>query len=145
LALALAFALAFAFALLRKEMNEIAYVYILANGFKKLYIGITNDLEVRVRQHKDKKNPASHTSRYNITQLVYLERFTTITAAIHREKVLKGWLRIRKLKLIISTNPTWRDLSEDWGKPIIFDGLAFEKARKAELTLTRAAHLTPSS
>jgi hypothetical protein len=41
-----------------------------------------------------------------------------ITGAIAREKQLKGWLRIRKLDLIISTNPTWLDLSADWGKPI---------------------------
>ncbi len=41
-----------------------------------------------------------------------------ISAAIVREKQLKGWLRIRKLQLIICTNPTWRDLSEDWGKPL---------------------------
>ena len=112
-------------------MSEIFYVYILANGFKKLYIGITNDLQVRVNQHKGEKNPLSHTSKYNINQLVYFERFTTVSAAIHREKVLKGWLRIRKLELIISTNPTWRDLSEDWGKPTKpFDEEAFEKSHK---------------
>jgi putative endonuclease len=99
-------------------MNEYAYVYILANGFKKLYVGITAELEIRVRQHKQKKDPRCHTARYNITQLVYFERFTTVTAAIAREKQLKGWLRIRKLELIISTNPTWLDLSSDWGKPI---------------------------
>ena len=99
-------------------MLEYAYVYILANGFKKLYIGVTSDLEVRIRQHQEKKDPNCHTAKYNITQLVYFERFTTVTAAIHREKVLKGWLRIRKLELIVSTNPTWRDLSADWGKPI---------------------------
>ena len=50
------------------------YVYILANGFKKLYIGVTNDLEARITQHKSKKNPLSHSSKYNITQLVYVER-----------------------------------------------------------------------
>ena len=112
-------------------MNEYAYVYILANGFKKLYIGVTNDLEARVSQHKSKKNPLSHTSKYNITQLVYVERFTSISAAIHREKVLKGWLRIRKVELIISTNPTWRDLSSEWGKPTApFDEEAFEKSRQ---------------
>jgi putative endonuclease len=99
-------------------MEEYAYVYILANGFKKLYIGITNDLQVRVTQHKNKKDPDSHTAKYNINQLVYFERFTLTVAAIAREKQLKGWLRIRKLELIISTNPTWRDLSADWGKPI---------------------------
>ena len=85
-------------------MPEHAYVYILANGFKKLYIGITADLQVRVRQHQQKQNPDCRTAKYNIAQLVYFERFTTITAAIHREKVLKGWLRIRKLELIVSTN-----------------------------------------
>jgi putative endonuclease len=99
-------------------MGEYAYVYILANGFKKLYIGITTELEIRVRQHKEKKDPDCHTARYNINQLVYFERFTTASAAIAREKQLKGWLRIRKLELIISTNPTWLDLSADWGKPI---------------------------
>jgi putative endonuclease len=97
-------------------MEQYAYVYILANGFKKLYIGITNDLQVRVTQHKNKKDPDSHTAKYNINQLVYFERFTLTVAAIAREKQLKGWLRIRKLELIISTNPTWRDLNADWGK-----------------------------
>ena len=99
-------------------MDEYAYVYILANGFKKLYIGITTELELRIRQHKQKKDPKCHTARYNINQLVYFERFTTASAAIAREKQLKGWLRIRKLELIISTNPTWLDLSADWGKQI---------------------------
>jgi putative endonuclease len=99
-------------------MDEYAYVYILANGFKKLYIGVTTELEARVQQHKQKRDPDCHTARYNINRLVYFERFTTVTAAIAREKQLKGWLRIRKLELIISTNPTWLDLSEDWGKPI---------------------------
>jgi putative endonuclease len=98
-------------------MDEYAYVYILANGFKKLYIGVTTELEARVQQHKQKKDPNCHTG-YNIDRLVYFERFTTITGAIAREKQLKGWLRIRKLELIISTNPTWLDLSADWGKPI---------------------------
>ena len=96
-------------------MNEYAYVYILSNGFKKLYIGSTTTLQERVFEHKTKKYPYSHTARYNINQLVYFERFATITAAIGREKQLKGWLRIRKLELIIATNPAWRDLSLDWG------------------------------
>jgi putative endonuclease len=99
-------------------MDEYAYVYILANGFQKLYIGITTNLLTRIKQHKEKKNPTSHTAKYNIDALVYFERFTSINTAIAREKELKGWLRIRKLELIISTNPTWIDLSADWGKPI---------------------------
>jgi len=99
-------------------MGEYAYVYILANGFKKLYIGVTAEIEIRIRQHKQKKDLNCHTAKYNINQLVYFERFTTISAAIAREKQLKGWLRIRKLELIISSNPTWLDLSADWGKAI---------------------------
>ena len=98
--------------------DQLAYVYILASSFKKLYIGVTTDLMHRVTQHKSKLNQQSHTAKYNINKLVYFERFTTITAAIEREKQLKGWLRTRKLELIISTNPLWQDLSEDWGKPI---------------------------
>jgi putative endonuclease len=99
-------------------MGEYAYVYIVANGFKKIYIGVTSQLEIRIRQHKQKKDPKSHTAKYNTNQLVYFERFTTMSAAIAREKQLKGWNRIRKLELIISTNPTWLDLSADWGKSI---------------------------
>jgi putative endonuclease len=95
-----------------------AYVYILASSFKRIYIGVTTDLMQRVAEHKSKANAQSHTAKYNIDRLVYFERFTTITAAIQREKQLKGWLRTRKLDLIISTNPLWQDLSADWGKPI---------------------------
>jgi putative endonuclease len=101
-----------------REMQEYAYVYIVANGFKKLYVGITTELEARIRQHKDKVDPECHTARYNINQLVHFERFTTVPAAIKREKQLKGWLRVRKIELVVSNNPTWRDLSANWGKPI---------------------------
>ena len=99
-------------------MQEYAYVYILANGFKKLYIGVTTRLENRDLEHKQHKDPRGHTAKYNISQLVYFERFTSIGAAINREKQLKGWLRRRKLELIISTNPAWVDLSAEWGKAI---------------------------
>ena len=100
-------------------MPKYAYVYILANGFRKLYIGITTDLQARLFAHKTNKYPQSHTARYGIHQLVYVERFTTIPTAIAREKQLKGWLRIRKLELIIATNPSWRDLSADWEQPAL--------------------------
>lgn len=98
-------------------MPETIYVYILSNGFRKLYIGVTSNLERRIHDHKGKLHPSSHTAKYNLSQLVYFERFQSITAAINREKQLKGWLRVRKLELIISTNPAWRDLSHDWGTP----------------------------
>jgi len=74
----------------RNTMDEFAYVYILASGFKKLYIGVTNDLQLRIAQHKNKKDSNSHAAKYNINQLVYFERFTSISAAIAREKQLKG-------------------------------------------------------
>jgi predicted GIY-YIG superfamily endonuclease len=60
----------------RSAMGEYAYVYILANGFKKLYIGVTAEIEIRIRQHKQKKDLNCHTAKYNINQLVYFERFT---------------------------------------------------------------------
>ena len=98
--------------------DQYAYVYILSNGFRKLYIGVTTEIEVRIHEHKTKKHPRSFTARYNIDRLVHFERFSMISAAIVREKQLKSWLRKRKLELIISTNPGWRDLSADWGKPM---------------------------
>ncbi len=71
---------------------------------------------VRVKQHKDKSDPKSFTARYGIDRLVYFERFQYVGEAIAREKPIKGWLRIKKIALIVQHNPTWRDLSEDWGK-----------------------------
>ena len=94
------------------------YVYILANTFHHLYIGVTNSLIVRVKEHKTAKDLNSFTARYGIDRLVYFERFQYVQEAIGREKQLKGWLRSRKFKLVIQHNPTWRDLSEDFGKPI---------------------------
>jgi putative endonuclease len=97
---------------------EQAYVYILANTFQHLYIGITTDLEIRVSQHKKHTFSDSFTARYKIDKLVYFERFSLITAAIAREKQVKRWSRIKKIRLIVAQNPTWEDLSESWGKPI---------------------------
>jgi putative endonuclease len=98
-------------------MSETYYVYILANTFQKLYTGITNNLPVRVHQHKTSTNPKAHTTRYKINKLVYYERFENVHNAIAREKQIKGWLRIKKLQLIAATNPTWRDRSLEWGQP----------------------------
>jgi putative endonuclease len=92
------------------------YVYILANSFHHLYTGVTNGLMVRVKQHKEKSDPESFTARYGIGRLVYFEQFQYIEEAIAREKQIKGWLRLKKIALIVRNNPTWRDLSEDWGK-----------------------------
>ena len=89
------------------------YVYILSNKRGTLYTGVTNDLEHRVYQHKNKVIEG-FTKRYNITRLVYFESSDDVTAAIAREKQIKGWLRSKKIELIKRVNPQWKDLSEGW-------------------------------
>lgn len=89
------------------------YVYIMAGKFRTLYTGVTNNLERRVLQHKLKLTPG-FTSKYHIDRLVHFETFGDIRAAIQREKQIKGWLRAKKVALIVSGNPAWRDLSRGW-------------------------------
>jgi len=104
-------------------MLKPGYVYILSSGFKHLYIGVTSGLELRVWQHKNGTFPCAFTERYNIKQLVYFERFDDMRDAINREKQLKRWSRIKKIRLIVASNPVWKDLSEEWGEPVEpFDG-----------------------
>ena len=92
------------------------YVYIMSNKSGTLYAGITNDLERRVYQHKC-KSIEDFTKRYNITSLVYFESTDDVTIAIAREKQIKGMLRHKKIELIKTLNPEWKDLSEDWYDP----------------------------
>ena len=87
------------------------YVYIMANRSITLYTGVTNDLERRVFEHKNKL-VSGFTEKYNVNRLVFYEETSDINAAITREKQIKGWLRARKIELIESVNPEWRDLSE---------------------------------
>ena len=89
------------------------YVYIMSNKSRMLYIGVTNDLERRIYQHKRKLVPG-FTSKYNVTRLVYFESTNDIDVAIMREKQLKGWLRLKKIDLIESENPHWEDLAKEW-------------------------------
>ncbi|MBI5206848.1 MAG: GIY-YIG nuclease family protein [Candidatus Firestonebacteria bacterium] len=89
------------------------YVYIIASKSRTIYIGVTDNLERRVYEHKHKIIPG-FTSKYNINRLVYYEQTNDILVAIKREKELKGWIRIRKIALIESINPIWQDLSEEW-------------------------------
>jgi putative endonuclease len=99
-------------------MEKGGFVYILSSKGKRLYTGVTSQLRVRVNQHKEKKDPKSFTARYNIDQLVYYETFGTITGAINREKAIKDMHRLAKIRMIVSVNPDWRDLSEDFDKPV---------------------------
>jgi putative endonuclease len=94
-------------------MTKQYFVYILANASRRLYVGVTNNLERRVYQHKHKLIPG-FTSEYNITRLVHFETVSDVSAAIAREKQIKGWLRSKKLVLIESQNPTREDLSAGW-------------------------------
>jgi putative endonuclease len=88
-------------------------VYIMANRRNgTLYTGVTSDLVQRVWQHRESMIPG-FTSRYGCGMLVWYELHDGMTAAIAREKQIKGGSRKRKLALIESMNPTWRDLYED--------------------------------
>lgn len=86
------------------------WVYMMTNRNKTvIYTGVTNDLRTRVQQHKDKKG-SSFTKKYNITTLVYYESFSRIYDAIAAEKKIKSSSRAKKIALIESTNPGWKDL-----------------------------------
>ena len=85
-------------------------VYILSNVAKTLYIGMTNNLQRRMYEHKNKLVD-DFSKKYNLTKLVYFEITNNVTAAIQREKQLKGWLRAKKIALIEENNPAWDDLS----------------------------------
>src|ERR1700747_741423 len=89
--------------------QKIYFVYIMSNRSKTLYTGITGNLIQRVRRHK--LGIASRfTTKYRLDRLVYFERFEDVHNAIEREKEIKGWLRVKKIALIVSVNPAWRDL-----------------------------------
>jgi putative endonuclease len=93
------------------------YVYILSSLTGTLYTGITNSIYNRTLQHKGKDNPG-FTSKYDVNRLVYYEVFTNVGAAIRREKEIKGWTRKKKIALIESMNPKWKDLAEGWGEQL---------------------------
>jgi putative endonuclease len=89
-------------------------VYIMTNRHRTvLYTGVTSDLDRRVLQHKAGVHPAGFTRRYNIDRLVYYELANDIRSAIAREKQIKRWRREKKVMLIESMNPEWRDLAAD--------------------------------
>ena len=91
-------------------MNDY-FVYIMTNNSGTLYVGVTNNLERRVDEHKRGETPG-FAQRYKATRLVYYESTPDVRAALEREKQLKGLLRHKKIALIASMNPHWRDLGE---------------------------------
>ncbi len=93
-------------------MNQY-FVYILTNKSNKvLYIGVTNNIERRMYEHKNKMIDG-FTKRYNLTKLVYFEETSDVRSTIEREKQLKNWHRDWKIKLINEFNPEWKDLSRE--------------------------------
>ena len=94
-------------------MTKTYYVYILAskrNG--TLYIGVTNDLERRLYEHKNNLIEG-FTNKYNVHHLVYYEDVNDVQSALQREKQLKRWTRKWKIELIEKVNPEWHDLADD--------------------------------
>jgi putative endonuclease len=80
---------------------------------KTLYADVTGNLVRRVREHKMGIG-SCFAAKYKLDRLVYFERFEDIRNAIEREKRIKGWLRVKKIALIVTFNPAWRDLSVEW-------------------------------
>jgi putative endonuclease len=91
------------------------YVYITASASRVLYTGVTNDMERRISEHRQRLVPG-FSARYKVKELVYFELFGDIRAAIAREKQIKSWVRTKKIALIESLNPHWEDLSAGWRK-----------------------------
>ncbi len=92
-------------------MKKGGSVYIITNKHNTtLYTGVTSDLVGRIWNHKNQIFPKSFSKKYNLTKLVFYENFPGILEAIAREKQIKSWSRIKKIKLIESFNPEWIDV-----------------------------------
>ena len=90
------------------------YVYLLTNWNNKvMYVGVTNNLERRMYEHK-RKLVQGFTQKYNVDKLVYFEETKDVHAALEREKEIKKWRREKKNALVLKDNTEWRDLSEGW-------------------------------
>ena len=85
------------------------YVYIMTNNSGTLYVGVTNNLERRAAEHRQGTGEG-FTAKYKMTRLVYYEVTSDVRSALEREKEIKRWVRRRKIALIASANPYWRDL-----------------------------------
>jgi len=93
-------------------MSKRGYVDIVSNKTNAvLYTGVTSDLKKRIWEHRESMIEG-FTKKYNVKKLVYYEVFDSITAAITREKQIKGWIRNKKIALIDSSNREWNDLYE---------------------------------
>ncbi|MGI8405508.1 MAG: GIY-YIG nuclease family protein [Thermomicrobiales bacterium] len=89
------------------------FIYIMANASRMTYVGVTNNVERRAWQHRQREGD-SFTAQYGLTLLVHIEEFANVNDAIAREKQLKGWTKAKKRALIERANPDWLDLSAEW-------------------------------
>jgi putative endonuclease len=130
-------------------MKEHLYsVYIMASRSGVLYIGVTSDLQTRVRQHKAGAFEG-FSKKYRCHRLVYYERYDYIQAAIGREKQLKGIVRKKKIALIESVNPRWEDLSDSWEREHLIPGQSMKAAdeaiaRRIKLSMDELGPKSPS-
>lgn len=93
--------------------NHNYYIYVISNWNNKvIYVGMTNDIERRIYEHKNKIFEG-FSKKYNLNKLVYYEHTNDVNAAIRREKEIKKWRREKKNKLIESMNPEWKDLADE--------------------------------
>lgn len=100
----------------KSYMSEVGkyYVYLITNWNNKvMYVGVTNNLERRLYEHKNKLIKG-FTEKYNLDKLVYFEETQDVNAAIEREKEIKKWRREKKNQLVNLINPKWDDLSSGW-------------------------------
>ena len=93
-------------------MQQTYYVYILSNKYGMLYVGVTNNLERRIDEHK-RGIGGAYAQKFRIRRLIFFEEFQSRQEAIETEKRIKGWTRKKKLDLIRSVNPSFVDLSRD--------------------------------
>jgi putative endonuclease len=90
------------------------YTYIMGSDTGVLYIGVTSDMYTRTHQHKN-HTFEGFSKQYNCHRLLYYEGHESISQSIAREKQLKGWRREKKLNLIRTQNPEFKDLAAQWG------------------------------
>jgi putative endonuclease len=95
-------------------MSRAYFVYILASDSRELYVGVTGNLARRISQHRTRLKPEGYTAKHETRHLVYCEATQSVIEAIRREKQIKGWTRRRKLELVETLNPDWKDLAEAW-------------------------------
>jgi putative endonuclease len=111
---------------MRDRLDQKYRTYIMASRTGTLYIGSTSEFYVRVMQHKAGEIEG-FSRTYKCNRLVYYETYDDARKAVGRERQLKGWRRAKKIALIESVNPRWKDLAENWGREMLFQGESTKK------------------